>query len=86
MNSPFLVVIYRDCAHSREHSVDYEQSLQERLSHVVCSYLHRAAPPRKNSAPYLVLPIYIGAFLGPPVAILRASFARGHQASAASHE
>ena len=50
---PFISCSYRDCAHGRRCD-DREESLQERLSLVVRSNLHRAAPP-KNPAPYLIL-------------------------------
>jgi hypothetical protein len=34
----------RGCAHTRQHSVDHEQSLQTRLSRVVLSHVHDTAP------------------------------------------
>jgi len=55
MNSSLIRCSHRDYALSRQHSVDYEQSLQERLSLVVCTCFHSTAP-RKNSAPYIILP------------------------------
>jgi hypothetical protein len=56
MNTPLSsCCCYRDYADSRQHSDDHEQSLQERLSRVVRSDLHRKAP-RKNPASCLILP------------------------------
>src|SRR5262249_2362081 len=43
----------RDCAHTRQHSVDHEQGLQKRLSRLVLSDVHDTAP--KVSATRLTL-------------------------------
>jgi hypothetical protein len=50
---PLISCSYRDCTRSRQHAVDHEQGLQERLSRVVRSNVHRMAP-HENSAPCLI--------------------------------
>jgi len=43
MNSPLVAVLIVNCAHSRQHSLDHEQGLQERLSLVVRPDVYGAA-------------------------------------------
>jgi hypothetical protein len=52
MNAPVAAVIVV-MAHTRQHSVDHEQGLQERVSRVVLSDVHDTAP--KVSATRLTL-------------------------------
>ena len=52
MNPPLINCSYRPYAHSWQRSIGREEGLQNRLSHLVYSCVHRAAP-YKNAAPYL---------------------------------
>jgi hypothetical protein len=47
---PLINCSYRDYAHIWQRSVGREEGLQDRLSHLVCSCVHRAAPGKKSAA------------------------------------